>query len=202
MTQSFSDFWASQRADLPIVPTPSAIHGGTYIVTGGAHGLGLQAAKHLVSLTAGRVVISSRTAANGAAAVAEIERDTGVRGVVEAWELDLGSFTSVAAFAGRAVAELDRIDALVENASIALDAWTENGEGMETSIAVNVVGTFLLGVMLFPKLVESGKRFGITPHLCIVGSGAAFHVKGVLEGIEGDILKACNTKDAVDMAVR
>ncbi|KAH8902365.1 NAD(P)-binding protein [Coniochaeta sp. PMI_546] len=200
MVQSFFEFWASQRIDLPIVPTPSTIHGGTYIVTGGNHGLGLQAAKHLVRLTASRVILSSRSLAKGEAALAEIERDTGIRGVAEVWQLDLGNFASVKAFAKKAMG-LERIDALIENASIALDRWTES-EGMETTIAVNVVGTFLLGVLVFPKLVESGKKFGITPHLSIVGSGAGFHSVGVLEGIEGDILKVLNTKDAVPMSGR
>ncbi|OIW29182.1 NAD(P)-binding protein [Coniochaeta ligniaria NRRL 30616] len=200
MVQSLSEFYSSQRASLPLVPTPSQIHGGTYIVTGGNHGLGLQAAKHLVRLTASRVVISSRSPANGAAALAEIERDTGVRGVAEAWQLDLGDFSSVKAFAEK-VKGLERIDGLIENASIALDSWTES-EGMETTVAVNVVGTFLLGLLVFPKLVESGKRFGIVPHLSIVGSGAGFYAEGVLEGIEGDILKACNTEGAVPMSGR
>jgi NAD(P)-dependent dehydrogenase (short-subunit alcohol dehydrogenase family) len=200
MVQTFSKFWADQRTDIPIVPTPSAVHGGTYIITGGNHGLGLQAAKHLVRLTAGRVIISSRSLPAGEAAVAEIERDTGIHGVVEVWQLDLSNFASVKAFAKRATG-LERIDALIENASIALDYWTES-EGMETSIAVNIVGTFLLGLMVFPKLEESGRKFGITPHLSVVGSGAGFYAVGALEGIDGDILKTLNTKGALPMAGR
>lgn len=199
MVQSFSEFWAAQRANLPI-PPPSRFRGGTYIVTGGNHGLGLQCAKHLVRLAASRVILSARSVPNGEAALAEIERDTGVAGVAEAWLLDLGDFDSVRAFAGRAMG-LERIDGLIENASIALDSWSES-EGMETCVAVNVVGTFLLGLMVFPKLVESGEKFGITPHLTVVGSGAGFYAEGVLEGIEGDIIEALNTEGRVTMSGR
>jgi len=203
MVQSFPEFWSAQRADLPIVPTPSAVHGGTYIVTGGNHGLGKEAAKHLARLTASRVIISSRSVPAGEAAVAEIERDTGIRGVAEFWQLDLGDFDSVRAFATR-VTELERVDAVIENASIALDHWTESGGSgaMEATIAVNIVGTFLLGLLVFPKLVESGQKFGITPHLCIVGSAAGFYCEGVLETIDGDIIKAFNTKGALPMSTR
>jgi hypothetical protein len=41
---------------------------------------------------------------------------------------------------------------------------------------------------VLPKLQESAKKFGISPHIVMVGSGVAFHAKGILETIDGDIL--------------
>ena len=198
-TQTFYEFWSAQRRDLPL-PSPSAIKGRVYVITGGNHGIGLEAAKHFVRMSAIRVIISSRSLANGEAAIAEIERDTGILGVAEVWQLDLGDFDNVKEFAKR-VDALERVDAVIENASIATDFWSVK-EGMETSVAVNVVGTFLLGVLVHPKLAESAKRFGTETCLTVVGSNAAFFSVGVLEKIEGDILEAYNTKGEIDIGGR
>lgn len=193
------EFLTTQYTKLPIVPTPSSINGGVYIVTGGNHGLGLECVKHLVRLTASRVIFSSRSLTNGQEALAQIEDATGIKGVAEVWQLDLSNFGSVKAFAEK-VKRLERVDALIENASIALDTWSV-AEGLETTVAVNVVGTFLLGLLVYPKLVESGRKYGITPHLTIVGSSTAFYCTGLLEKIDGDILDALSIETA-DLANR
>lgn len=69
------------------------------------------------------------------------------------WLLDLSSFDSVRAFAKRADGELERIDDVIENAGIALDRWTE-AEGHETTMTVNVLGTFLLAMLLLHRMKE------------------------------------------------
>jgi hypothetical protein len=53
--------------------------------------------------------------------------------------------------------------------------------------------------MVFPKLEESARRFGIVPHLTVVGSAGAFDAKGMLEGIEGGIVEAFNTEGRLPM---
>jgi NAD(P)-dependent dehydrogenase (short-subunit alcohol dehydrogenase family) len=58
----------------------------------------------------------------GKTAKAAIEADTKTSGVAEVWELDLASYASVKAFAKRAVKELERIDAVIENAGVAMTA--------------------------------------------------------------------------------
>jgi NAD(P)-dependent dehydrogenase (short-subunit alcohol dehydrogenase family) len=90
--------------------------------------------------------------------------------VIEVWEVDLGKFDSVKAFCKRA-GELERLDVVVENAGIAIPTF-ELVEGYESTIAVNVVGTFLMALLLIPKLRESGERFGTEPRLTIVASDA------------------------------
>ena len=86
------------------------------------------------------------------------------------------------------VQSLDRVNAIVENASIALDTYTVS-EGLETTLTVNVVSTFLLAVLVYPKLQDTAKKLGTKTNLEIVGSGTAFDEVGVLEGNEGDILE-------------
>lgn len=53
--------------------------------------------------------------------------------VVEVWQLDLASFSSVKAFAARAEAELHRLDILVENAGVVMHDWTTTPDGWETT---------------------------------------------------------------------
>ena len=151
------------------LPYPThSLSGQTVIVTGSNVGLGLEAARHFTRLGAAKVILAVRTVSKGEAAKESIESSTERKGVVEVWQLDLGSYESVKDFARRAE-KLDRIDALVENAGIATDKFAML-EDNESSITTNVVSTFLLGLLLLPKLRESGQKFNITPHLVIVCS--------------------------------
>jgi NAD(P)-dependent dehydrogenase (short-subunit alcohol dehydrogenase family) len=89
----------------------------TIIVTGSNIGLGLEAARHFVRLDAAKVILAVRTLSKGEAAKASIEGSEKRLGVVEVWELDLASYASVKAFAGKAKA-LERLDIVVENAAM------------------------------------------------------------------------------------
>ena len=156
----------SQFIALPY-PTRS-FAGETVIVTGSNVGLGLEAARHFARLDAAKVILAVRSIAKGEEAARSIEETTGRKGVCEVWQLDMGNWDSVKAFAKRA-AELDRLDVVVENAGIAVLKYTQM-EGMESTVAVNVVGTFLLALDLLPVLRASGKKHGTTPVLVIVSS--------------------------------
>ncbi|KAK2811633.1 hypothetical protein FQN50_001975 [Emmonsiellopsis sp. PD_5] len=186
----FLTFVKDQHQHLPLIPTPSSCKDTTYIITGANTGLGYQAAKHLVNLSCKRVILGVRSLAKGEAAKATIEAETGRKGIAEVWHLDLASYASVKAFAER-VKGLDRVDGIIENASLAL-AKFERAEGMEMSLTVNNISTMLLAVLVLPKLSESAERFGIVPRLTVVGSGVAMEAKGELEKIEGDILDGLN----------
>jgi NAD(P)-dependent dehydrogenase (short-subunit alcohol dehydrogenase family) len=186
------NFAQDQALDLPVLATKEGCKGGTYIVTGSNTGLGFEAAKHFVKLTAAKVILAVRSPAKGEEAKSKIEAETGIKGVAEVWPLDMGSYDSIKEFASK-VNKLERVDAIVENAGLALDQWSES-DGMETTLIVNVTGTMLLGALILPKLEESAKKFGIQPHLGIVGSGVAFTVPDTLEKIDGDIIDALNDK--------
>jgi len=177
----------NQPHNLPIKATIETCAGGTYIVTGSNIGLGFEAAKHFVALGAAKVVMGVRNLTDGEKAQAEIEAATGRTNVAEVWALDLSSYDSVKAFAKRAVAELERIDALVENAAVAISERSM-AEGHLLSVTVNVMSTFLLGVLLLPKMRQSAKQFGILPHLSIVSSGASFDMQDDWGKIKDDPL--------------
>jgi len=90
-------------------------------------------------------------------------------GVVEVWPLDLASYASVKAFAARATKDLDRIDVLLENAAIATNAF-KLFEQDESTLTVNVVSTFLLALLLLPKLKDTAAKYETRPNLTVVSS--------------------------------
>lgn len=176
----FTPKWiAGQRKELPLLASAETCAGGTYIVTGANVGLGFETVKHLINFGASKVIIAVRNSQAGEEAKAKIENETGKTGVLEVWKVDLSSFDSIKAFAKKATEELQRIDAVVENAAVALEEWSVS-EGHERTITVNVLGTLLLGVLLFPLLVESARRFKTTPRLVFTASEGAGLVRRIL----------------------
>lgn len=90
--------------------------------------------------------------------------------------LDMASSASVQSFAKKASTELDRIDALVANAGVMIDAWS-TAEGMETSITVNVINTLFLGALMMPKLSE-WTQIRDTPHYRVHRQCSRIHRQG------------------------
>jgi NAD(P)-dependent dehydrogenase (short-subunit alcohol dehydrogenase family) len=156
----------------PILVTKADTKDKTYIVTGSNQGLGLEAARHLVSLGASKVVLTARDLQAGDEAVKDIETTTGIKGVAEVWNLDLADYESVKIFAKKANG-LERVDGVIQNAGIALDTWGI-AEGHERNVTVNTYSTLLLGILLLPKLKETGKKFGTLPYLVNVGTSYSF----------------------------
>ncbi|KFY90539.1 hypothetical protein V500_05143 [Pseudogymnoascus sp. VKM F-4518 (FW-2643)] len=182
-----ADATATQPHNLPLHISPEKCAGRTYIVTGANVGLGLEAAKHLVAVGAAKVIMAVRNVSAGEAAKADIEAATGTSGVAEVWALDLASYDSVKAFAKRSVAELERIDALIENAGVAAFDRTR-AEGHLLNITVNVLSTLLLAVLLLPKMSEDARKFGIVPHIVVVSSRVGFDAEADWNLIKGDPL--------------
>jgi retinol dehydrogenase-12 len=163
-------FIKSQFTRLPYPTQP--FDGQTLIITGANVGLGLEAARHITRLGAARVILACRSFQKGQEAQKSIEQSTGRLGVCEVWPLDMEDFDSVKEFAERA-AKLDRLDVLLANAGIALLgdelSWSKKAD-METTVAVNVVGTFLLALLVLPILRKTGQKYGIIPRLTITSS--------------------------------
>ncbi|KAL4918204.1 hypothetical protein BDW62DRAFT_217700 [Aspergillus aurantiobrunneus] len=181
----------TQPRNLPLLVTESSTKGKTYVVTGANTGLGFEAAKYLVRLGAKQVILAVRSTPSGEAAKQKIEEATGMTEVAHVWALDLSSYDSVKAFAKRASTELCRLDAVIENAAVATPAQ-KLAEGHLIGITVNVLSTFLLAVLLLPKLKESAEKYGILPHLSIVTSGAGWDAREVWEQIKEDPLVRTN----------
>ena len=170
------------------LPPPNSFASQTVIITGANTGLGLETARHIVSLGASKVILGVRTLSKGLSAKSDIENTTGRMDVVEVWEVDLSSFASVKAFAARANA-LNRVDSAIMNAGLASGQWNMSSDGWEQQLQVNVLSTSLLSLLLLPLLVQTRKKFPTSrPHLVLLGSdvheGARFKERNATNILE------------------
>jgi NAD(P)-dependent dehydrogenase (short-subunit alcohol dehydrogenase family) len=127
--------------------------GRVVVITGGNAGIGKEAAVGLADRGA-HVIITSRDAARGAAAVEDV-RSRAKGGTVEVMALDLASFASIRAFAADLLERTDRLDVLLNNAGLVNGRRTETEDGFETTFGVNHLGHFVLTSLLIDRLRES-----------------------------------------------
>ncbi len=177
----------------PADPTTS-FAARTVLVTGSNVGLGFEAANKYVALGASRVILAVRNLDKGNKAKEEISRRHGNAAAtrIDVWKLDMDSFASVAAFAGRMDREVERLDVALLNAGLMARAFQKSPEGWEETMQVNVLSTALLALLLLPKLRASKSRDGTPPHLAIVSSGLHTAVKRDQLGDGGGLLAHAN----------
>ncbi|KAF7356361.1 Carnitine acetyl transferase [Mycena venus] len=160
--------------------TKADLTGRTYLVTGSNTGLGLALAIHLARLNPAQLILAVRDLKKGEAAKEKVIAETGYKGSVEVWELDMASFESVKKFAERANTSLKRLDGAVLNAGINTPKWGVTVDGWERILQVNALSTGLLGVLLLPLLQATSKLphplpdTALPPHLTITGSEGMF----------------------------
>ncbi|KAG9243306.1 hypothetical protein BJ878DRAFT_462549 [Calycina marina] len=163
-----ASFLHSQFFVKPRLPDKD-FQGQTIIVTGSNRGLGLEAARHLSRLNACLVILAVRDTSKGAAAKYDILGTTGrADNSIKVWLLDLHSYASIETFCVKAQA-LPRLDAVIENAGI-MTKHFNMAAGYESTIATNVIGTFLLAFGLLPKLRQTAMDYKIQPRLSFVTS--------------------------------
>lgn len=152
-----------------MIPSPPRRDGETHVVTGGTAGLGYFTAERLAS-TGAHVVITARDANRADRALASIRAH--VPGAeVSAVALDLADPDSVARGAAE-LGALGRIDALVLNAGTTTPPRerTLTPDGVELTLATNLVGHALLLARLWPTLLATVRR---TPRpVRVVGLGS------------------------------
>lgn len=166
------EFLYGQLLVTPVPPT-KRYHGQTVIVTGANGGLGLETARHLVALGAQKVILAVRSLDKGKAAKASIVESTDradAASVIDVWQLDLSDYDSVIRFSERAKT-LPRVDVVIENAAIVTLTF-RMAEDNESTITTNVISTFLLAMLMLPKLRETATRYGVQTHLVVVSSDA------------------------------
>ena len=185
--------------NLPIpAGTPDLSH-HVFIVTGANTGLGYEASLHLSRLGVGKLIMAVRTPSKGDEARAKILASTGQpESSIEVWPIDMASYDSVKAFASRA-SQLPRLDGVLANAGIMTTNFSSS-EGSESTLAVNVIATFLLYLLLLPKMRESAQQTGYTCRYVIPNS--APHYSAPLAELGPDqssILARLNDPEKADM---
>ncbi len=126
--------------------------GNTVVITGATSGLGLAAASQLAELGA-RLVIVGRNPEKTQRVQDEIHASTGAD--ITHQIADLSSMAEVADLADRLLAAEPRIDVLINNAGVLFPERSTTAEGIERSLATNLLGHFILTNRLIPRLIES-----------------------------------------------
>jgi NAD(P)-dependent dehydrogenase (short-subunit alcohol dehydrogenase family) len=123
------------------------------VVTGANSGIGKETALGLAQMGA-RVIMVSRNAEKGKAALEEIRRESG-SSQVDLLIADMSSQASVRALAEQIQRKYPRLDVLVNNAGGAALARTLSADGIEMTLATNHLGASLLTLLLLDLLKAS-----------------------------------------------
>ena len=133
------------------------LRGRVVLLTGGSSGLGLAAARQLARCGA-TLVLVSRSADRLRDVRDSLIAETG-NANVDFIEADMSSLDAVRALAEEFMRRYDRLDVLVHNAGLLLDRRQTTADGIEMTVAAQVVGPFLLtGLLLDPLLRSTAAR--------------------------------------------
>ena len=150
------------------IPTDINLTGRTVLITGSNTGLGLEAAREIVSHNADHIILGVRSLLKGEQAKKELLL-THPQCNVDVWELDCESFESIVKFGERAKA-LDRLDIVLLNAGTSKVEWIESSTGHEATVQINHLATALLSLLLLPPLQSTSKSSGVPSRMTITSS--------------------------------
>jgi dehydrogenase/reductase SDR family protein 12 len=153
--------------------------GKVVLVTGATSGLGLAAANSFARLGA-TVWLAVRDRGRGENARAQIVEhcaDADVRVEVA----DLSQLQSLRRFAERLQSETSRLDVLVNNAGVMTQQRELSADGIELTLATNVIGPFLLTNLLIPLLMRSAPA-----RIINVSSGGMYTQKLPIDDLQSE----------------
>ncbi|KAM0219075.1 hypothetical protein ACHAQD_006591 [Fusarium lateritium] len=157
------------------VPKALDLSGQTAIITGANNGIGFACAKLLIQHRLSHLILAVRSKEKGLTAAEQLRsasQETSCQ--IDVWELDMGSYTSIAEFAKRCEG-LSRIDFVILNAGMGNSTFIRNkNTGHEETMQVNFLSTMFLSILLLPIL--KAKAPPLNPgRLTIVNSGNSMH---------------------------
>lgn len=129
--------------------------GKTILITGATNGIGLEASVELAKMGATLVMVG-RDPARTERAVAEVTKRSG-SGTVSSLLCDFSSQAEIRRLATEFRAAHDRLDVLINNAGLVNPTRTVTTDGIETTLAVNHLGYFLLTNLLLDLLEKSAQ---------------------------------------------
>lgn len=126
------------------------LSGRTVVITGATSGLGRAAATQLLVCGA-EVAIIGRDRGRLESTRQALAETTGNHKIIPI-TCDMGDLQQVEVAATTITDSLDGLDAVLHNAGVLMNHRTENAAGVETTVAVHVVGPFALTNHLLPAL--------------------------------------------------
>ena len=145
------------------------MEGKIIIVTGSNSGIGKATAKALAGMGAA-VVMAVRSGERGEMARAEIAEETGNESV-SVMVCDVASRDSIKRFSDEFRSRHDRLDVLINNAGAVFAKRQLSVDGIESSMAVNYLGPFLLTRELFSLLEASAPSRVVNVSSGLSGTG-------------------------------
>jgi NAD(P)-dependent dehydrogenase (short-subunit alcohol dehydrogenase family) len=129
--------------------------GQVVVITGATSGIGLAAASQMARCGADLILVG-RDQSKTRAVADRIAADSGNNrlSIVVA---DMGELDSVRSAAEQISAGHDHLDVLIHNAGALLDTRRTTSEGIEATVASQVVGPFLMTTLLFDLLATSSR---------------------------------------------
>ncbi|KXJ85748.1 hypothetical protein Micbo1qcDRAFT_153852 [Microdochium bolleyi] len=194
---------------LPIPASDDSFADHTYVITGANSGLGFEACLHLARVGVGRLILAVRTLSKGEDARHKIldaiasndwrSKDHTI--VIEVWQLDMDSYASVKAFAGRCASDLDRLDGVLANAGIMTTKF-DYSNSVERTLQVNVLCTLYLYLLLLPQMRGSAERTGFASRFAIPNSALHYAAPTAELTMTTPIIDRLNDPAKADMAGR
>ncbi|KAL8826051.1 MAG: hypothetical protein Q9191_004037 [Dirinaria sp. TL-2023a] len=160
-----------------VTPLPTGINlkGKTVVITGASAGMGLEAARQLLTLNASTVVLAVRNTAKGEDCKASLLADPTIKKhntspTITVMKLDMDDYHSVVSFAAAVKQELPVVDYLLLNAGIGILKLERSPSGHERTMQVNYLSNVLLLLELLPHLEASATKSGSPCRITWVGS--------------------------------
>ena len=129
------------------------LSGRVVVLTGATSGIGYAAARQLARCGA-TLMLNGRSAERNERVVAELVKATGNTSISQV-AADMGDLAQVRRFADEVLARHDRIDVLIHNAGALTAERHDSPDGIEATVASQVVGPFLLTSLLLDRLAAS-----------------------------------------------
>jgi dehydrogenase/reductase SDR family protein 12 len=143
----------SRLGHWPSAAAPSSMAGRTAVVTGATSGIGLVVARDLAAAGAA-VWLVGRDAGRLASAVETVSRDV-PGSVLRTAVADMADLDAVRALADLLLTEVPVLDVLVHNAGALSAEKRLSPQGIEETVAAQVVGPHLLTSRLLPRLTAA-----------------------------------------------
>ncbi|KAF9258503.1 short-chain dehydrogenase [Marasmius fiardii PR-910] len=179
-----------------------SLAGQVVMVTGANTGIGYETAKHFAIRGPAKLIMVCRNEQRGQAALTKLKSETGLENV-ELWIMDLMLFESVKATKEK-VDKLERLDILVENASVGRYVYEVTPDGWESTLQVNVLSAALHIILHLPKMLETAQWYPqLTPRIVFVTSGAHYTVDLPTLAIKGqNIIEYLNGEEYSREAIK